>query len=304
MTAGLTDIGAGSVSVGIIAARRIPALERLVAHLVEMDPPPLEILIAVESPGTPRVHEARDERGVRWLEIPAARGLGFNRNRVVEAASGQVLVFVDDDCEPEPDWLQRMLAPFADPLVDAVVGRVRIPPSTFLGDSIAALGFPAGGSAGYETMFEVRDDGTTDNLTTCNCALRMTALSALGGFDEAMVHGGEDTELGLRMRLAERRIVYRPDAVVAHPARTRLDEFARWFFRRGRAKRQFVLRAGNVGGYVGRRLLSYVTIVRSRWRDPRIVAIVALLVASFMLQQVGYAVEWIRPSRPSRRVSD
>jgi GT2 family glycosyltransferase len=291
-------IGVSDVSVGIIAARRIPELDRLVERLTTATPRPADIVVVVESSDAESVRERRDERGVRWIDVPARCGLGFNRNRLVDAVSAEVLVMVDDDCEPEADWLAELLAPLADPTVDAVVGRVDIPPSTFLGDSISALGFPAGGTAGYETMFHVGADSTTDNLATGNCAIRTSVFADVGGFDEAMVYGGEDTEFASRMNAAGKRIVYCPSAVIVHPARTSLAAFARWFYRRGRAKRQFASRASNVGSLVRNRLQSYGRILRDRARDPKIVAIAPLLVASVLLQQAGFMAEWLRPTPP------
>ena len=66
----------------------------------------------------------------------------------------------------------------------AAVGSIRIPSAGFVGDAISALGFPAGGSAGYETMFPVAEDGTTTNIAIGNPPICMSALREVGGFDE------------------------------------------------------------------------------------------------------------------------
>lgn len=286
------------VSVGIIAGGRRPALTRLVSQLHSLEEPPAEVIVAIETPGVSEVRETRDHRGTRWLHIPARRGLGYNRNRLLEAVRSEFLVFADDDCEPQEGWLPELIAPLADSDVAGVVGRVHIPPAGFLGDAISALGFPAGGSAGYETMFTVEEDGTTDNLTTCNCAIRTSVFREVGGFDESMTFGGEDTEFGRRMSGAGHRLVYHPKALVQHDARRDLGEFGRWFYRRGRAKRQFSRKATGVGALVGKRLASYGRILHDRRTDPKIVAIVPLLIASVALQQAGFIAEWIRPTRP------
>ncbi len=49
--------------------------------------------------------------------------LGSARTTAAELASGQFIAFLDDDAAAEPDWLERMLAPFEDPGVIAVGGR-------------------------------------------------------------------------------------------------------------------------------------------------------------------------------------
>ena len=49
-------------------------------------------------------------------------GAGLNRNTGAELASGDVLVFIDDDAVADPTWLEHLLAPFDDPYTVAVGG--------------------------------------------------------------------------------------------------------------------------------------------------------------------------------------
>ena len=188
-----------------------------------------------------------------------------------------------------------LLAGLDDPAIAATAGTLVIPPSGFVGDSISALGFPAGGSAGYATMFPVHEDGTTDNLPSGNGAIRASVVRELGGFDESMTLGGEDTEFSHRLRQAGHRIVYCPDAIVSHPARTSIPGFCRWSYRRGRAKKQFARRVP-VGGYVGNRVASFGRILKMNARSPRIVLVAPLLALNVALQLLGFAVETIAPA--------
>ena len=288
------------VTIGVVARRRIPELDRLADMLLTLDgPASREVLIAVETAGSTEPTEVADTMGrpaVRYLELPPRRGLGYNRNRLVEAARGSVIVGVDDDCIPDPAWLATLTGVLADTACDAAVGRIIIPPSTWLGDSISALGFPAGGNAGYEVMFHVGSDGVTDNLASGNCAVRRQALADVGGFDESMMWGGEDTDISRRLVLAGKRIVYVPTAVLTHPARARLGDFMRWQFVRGRAKRQFSLTTP-ISGYVTARLASHRRILRSHLRDPKIVLIAPLLLLSLLGQAAGWVVETLHPRR-------
>jgi GT2 family glycosyltransferase len=290
------------LTIGVVARARIPELDRLADTLCSLDGPvDREVLVAVETPGVTGPVESPDDLGrpgVRVLALPQGRGLGYNRNRVLEAACGRIIVGVDDDCVPDPGWLAALTGALADPGVDAAVGRIHIPPSTWLGDSISALGFPAGGNAGYEVMFHVGPEGATDNIASGNCAVRAAALREIGGFDESMTWGGEDTDLSRRFLLAGKRIVYVPEAVLTHPARARLGDFVRWQFVRGRAKRQFALTTP-ISGYVSARLASHRKILAAHLRDPKIVLIAPLLVVSLAAQAVGYAAEWLRPRRPA-----
>lgn len=283
------------ITFAIIARRRIPELDSLIDRLLAIPGPTREVVVGLETPGLSAPSETTDESGVRWLAIPARQGLGYNRNRVLDAADGSIVLGVDDDCMPEDGWLDGLLSAFEDPTVDAAVGSIRIPPAGFMGDSISALGFPAGGSAGYETMFQVLPDGTTDNLAAGNCAMRAAVVRTLGGFDESMTWGGEDTELAYRLVQSGHRIVHVSSATIKHPARTSVGEFCRWLYVRGKAKAQFA-RKVPIRGYVGARLRSYGKILAAHAKDPKIVVIFPLLIASLVLQQAGFLVESLHPT--------
>jgi GT2 family glycosyltransferase len=49
--------------------------------------------------------------------------LGSARTTAAQKAGGEFIAFLDDDAAADPDWLERMLAPFEDPAVIAVGGR-------------------------------------------------------------------------------------------------------------------------------------------------------------------------------------
>jgi len=281
-----------STTIGLISTGRSSELEQLTSRLLRLySRPGLEIVVAFEDPQATEPCERSGEHGVRWIELPARQGIACNRNRVIEAARGGVLVFLDDDCLPRDDWLDRLLEPLEDDSIDAVMGKVVVPPSGLLGDSIAALGYPAGGSTGYSKMFNVDEDGLTDNISTLNCAIRVETLRRFGGFDESMTQGGEDTELAWRMSGQGVKIAYWPAAVVSHPSRSSLRDFCRWFVRRGRAKYQFAARVPAIGGFVGRRIKSYGSILRQHGGEAKILLVVPLLASSVLLQQAGFLYE-------------
>lgn len=283
-----------TTSIAIVTRGTSAAVDRLVDRLCQLgsDVEGTEVFVVAEddSVDTPTPRHSLRERA--WLvRIPAGRGLGYNRNRAIDVTSGDTIVFVDDDCWPLDGWLRELLAPLADPGVDAVMGDVRIRPSTLLGDSISALGFPGGGNVGFAVMFGVDAEGNTSHLSTLNCAIRRRVFDRVGAFDETMTAGGEDGELSYRISDAGLRIRHRPTAVVEHEARSDLREFAAWFFMRGRAACQFSRRVP-AGPAIGNRLRSYRRIIALHRADPKLVVILPLLVASVALQQAGYAWEY------------
>ena len=61
---------------------------------------------------------------VRLINQPN-KGPASARNRGAREATGQILLFTDDDCVPKSNWLHSMLEPFKDPSVIGAKGVYR-----------------------------------------------------------------------------------------------------------------------------------------------------------------------------------
>ncbi len=99
-------------------------------------------------------------------------------DRAFAVARGDVLLFTDGDCVPQPGWVREMSEPFRDPSVGIVLGRVELPPGrTFLADFQSfeqpLLNQYNFGSAGI---------GVPTGCFGNNMAVRAAALKATGGF--------------------------------------------------------------------------------------------------------------------------
>lgn len=229
---------------------------------------------------------------VRYCNIPEKRGFAFNRNQGVKKANGDLIIFIDDDCWTNENWLKSLLDPFEkDNTLLAVTSCTRIPRSNLIGDCISALGFPGGGSLGFEKVWLVSKEGLTSHLTVGNCALKPSIFERVGYFDESMKLGAEDAEFSFRLEKNGIPIKYIPEAHAYHEARTTLSSFIGWQLRRGKANYQFKKRIGNVGGFVKLRFWSAKNILRKNYLNPRLPLIISLLSLSFVLQQAGYFME-------------
>ncbi len=230
----------------------------------------------------------------RYINIPAKKGIPFNRNKGIEFARGEIVVFIDDDCWVQEGWLSSLLKPLEDKNVLAATSGTKVPPSNLLGDCVAAMGFPGGGSLGFEKVWKVSPSGFTNHLAVGNCALRKSVFKKVGYFDESLKSGAEDAEFSFRLEKSGIPIRYVPEAYAYHEARTTWSSFVRWQLRRGKANFHFRQKVGPVGSFIKLRVWSAKNVLMENKFNLRLPLILFLLLCSLVLQQVGYLKEKLK----------
>lgn len=157
------------------------------------------------------------------------------QNRAILRATGEILVFLDDDVVAGPDYVAAVESFFDDHLQFAAMkGRVLAAedPLTIAGAMAPYLDLPLVDHG--EKVLEVQ------GVMGANMAYRASALRIVGPFDERLGPGAagheEETELSQRLRRAGFRIGYAPQAWVLHevdPARAVRTRFIRIARERG-----------------------------------------------------------------------
>ena len=117
-------------------------------------------------------------------------------------ARGEAIAFTDDDCRPEPDWLERLLASARSAPGAVVQGRTR--PEPLEREILRA-----------PHVRTLAIDPVNAYKQAANILYPRALLERLGGFDELAI-AGEDVGLWMRAQAAGARIVAAPDAVVSH----------------------------------------------------------------------------------------
>jgi len=160
------------------------------------------------------------------------------QNRAIGQASGEILVFLDDDLVVVPGYLDAV-EQFFDTHREfaAMKGRI-LPaedPEKKVGPMAVYLDLPIA-DHGQEVV-EAR------GLLGANMAFRADALRTVGPFDERLGPGAggheEETEMSQRLRHAGFRIGYAPKALVYHevdPSRANRERFIRIARERGRCR--------------------------------------------------------------------
>lgn len=145
------------------------------------------------------------QRAGRLRAIAIAPGTGSparQRNLGWRAAVSDLVAFVDDDCRPEPEWLEGLVAASRSAPGAIVQGATR--PDPLEADVMAAP---------HVRTLLIEPVGPY--AQTCNILYPRALLQQLGGFDEVAITG-EDVDLSLRARALGAEIVGAPAAVVNH----------------------------------------------------------------------------------------
>jgi GT2 family glycosyltransferase len=203
-----------------------------------------ELLVIDDAGPSAAARELSERFGARYLPHDAPLGLNVARNSGVEASTGELVVFVDDDIRAGPGWLAALLhAAREHPAVDVFTGPVR-----------ARLEGPAPHSCGREqppiTTLELGSQDTEASFAWgANMAIRRSALERVGPFEIELEHGGDEQEWQERLRAQTpaARVLYVAGAAVEHRragADARLRALCRGAHARGRAARRFDVRRG------------------------------------------------------------
>jgi cellulose synthase/poly-beta-1,6-N-acetylglucosamine synthase-like glycosyltransferase len=174
----------------------------------------LEVVVVDQNPDE-RVRDLLSSVSCRCVHVRSARGLSRARNAGLEAATGAIVGFPDDDCWYPAGLLRRVKQWFEDhPADDFLCCGLQ----DATGREVAAR-WPA-------------RSGPIDRISALRAAvssvlfLRTDAIRAVGGFDESIglgaesaIQSGEDTDLVLRCLAAGSRGWFEKEFHVCHPRR-------------------------------------------------------------------------------------
>lgn len=213
------------VSVVIPTYRRVRRCQRLLEALAgqTLEADRFEVVVVDNCSG-----DETSDRLAAWAEhLPYRlrplrtvdnRGPAPARNLGWRAATASVVAFTDDDCVPQPGWLEAGLAVLEGrPTLGVVQGQTTAPPDVDIDP---------------RTPWVHRQEitGPTAHFEGCNVFYRRPALEATGGFSEAIGWWGEDAAAGWRVIEAGWGRGFAPEAIVHHDVEVR---GLRWHLRNG-----------------------------------------------------------------------
>jgi hypothetical protein len=186
---------------------------------------PLEIIV-VDNGSVDLSVDVAEENQVTWLRLEENKGLSAACNQGAQKASGEFLIFLNNDMRFPPDFVRSLVAALREsedvfaadapqlnwdgsmqvhlatrlrrlPLLSHLLGRGLIPGLDFTQEPVAK---------------------TTEVMQACAAAMavRRTMFEKLGGFDARLPVGWEDTEICWRAWLWGWRTVLVPEATCWH----------------------------------------------------------------------------------------
>jgi GT2 family glycosyltransferase len=234
---GLQHPGTARTSLIICTRDRPDALARCLSSLADQTRRPDEVLVVDNAPSDDRTRAVARAAGVGYVREPRP-GLGIARNAGARAATGDIVLYTDDDVVLHPRWVERITAAFDATDIMAVTGLVL--PSELETRTQQVFEKHWGFGRGFRRIDFDRDFfarhrpygcPTWDIGAGANMAFRKTAFAEIGPFDERLGAGAagcsEDSEYWYRALAAGWRCRYEPSAVVFHHHRRSFDALAR-----------------------------------------------------------------------------
>jgi glycosyltransferase involved in cell wall biosynthesis len=188
------------------------------------------------------------ERHRRRVRIIAQKnqGLSVARNVGAEAATGEIVAYIDSDAHADPDWLRHLVTSMESGNYAAAGGPNLTPASDGLTAQFIAF------CPGNPT-YVLKDNVRAEHIAGVNMAFRRDILLHLGGFDPVHTRAGDDVDICWRIEDARFSLAFSPAAIVWHHRRPSIRTYLRQQFGYGEAENQLERKHPerfNLGGYI------------------------------------------------------
>jgi GT2 family glycosyltransferase len=215
------------VSVLVCSHNGASTLRECLAGVGALDYPDFETIV-VDDGSTDATAAIAEEFDVRVIRTPN-RGLAAARNTALDAASGEIVAYIDDDASPDPHWLQYAASTLlATP--HAGCGGPNIPPPDSRRTAEAVACAPGG------PTHVLLSDAEAEHIPGCNMAFWRRRLQAIGGFDEQFRVAGDDVDISWRLQQRGWTLGFNAGAVVWHRRRGSVRAFLRQQYEYGKAE--------------------------------------------------------------------
>jgi len=201
--------------------------EACLAALIGATPPDLYEVVLVDNGSTDATGALLDslDGDVTIIRNPVNLGFAKACNQGAAAAQGEYLVFLNNDTEPQPGWLEPLVGTAdAHPRVGAVGSKLLYPDGRLQHAGVWIVDNRVHGILEGRHRWHGEEDGVAEAdvpqavqaVTAAAMLVRASAFAEVGGFDEGYWNGNEDLDLCLQLGAAGWTVVYQPASRVVH----------------------------------------------------------------------------------------
>ena len=208
-----------------------------------------------------KVEEECQKYGAKYYYEPR-KGLSIARNTAIEKASGDIVVFLDDDFIIPKDCIDRLIANFSDSKVMCVTGRML----SYRHDELSNffekhMSYDRGESRlavtakdmTFSSLFSTAFTKFLNNKKRSTppysvgfgfCSFKKSVFASIGGFDPQLGRGtpqmgSDDVDIFYRVLKAGYTIVYEPSALIYHNHRHSMEELVEYGYSSGVSIKSF-----------------------------------------------------------------
>jgi glycosyltransferase involved in cell wall biosynthesis len=224
-----------SLSIVICSLNGAEGIDRCLCALNAQTIRPSLELIVVDDGSTDPTSNVAHAHGAMVIRHSCTRGISAARNSGINVASAPIVAFLDEDCEPEPQWAERLVDGYerdvfaiGGPLLVYSDSRILLkyldrnnplnPQEADLAKSEVIA---------YRLLLYIKRQWMphkyggrreVSSVASANMSVRRNALLNVGGFDERIRFGSEDEDLCRRLARAypKQRLIFDPTARVVH----------------------------------------------------------------------------------------
>lgn len=204
------------VSVLICSYNGAHTIEETCTHVKRLEYPNFEVIV-VDDGSRDHTGDVAHTFGFQVIQTEN-RGLSSARNTALQAASGEIVAYVDDDAYPDQLWLTYLVEMFQKSDF-AAIGGPNLPPA---GDGLIAECVAKAPGGPIHVLVTDRE---AEHIPGCNMAFRREVLLEIGGFDPQFRIAGDDVDICWRLQDAGHRIGFHPTAQIWHHRRNSMKTY-------------------------------------------------------------------------------
>lgn len=206
------------VSVVVAAYNAARTLDDTLSSLKNLRYPDCEVIVVND--GSRDATEAIAHRFPFQCISTPNQGISAARNVGLQAATGEIVAYIDSDARADPYWLHYLAVTYMKFGVAGAGGPNIVPPED---NWVAKCVYRAPGGPTQVML----NDQYAEHIPGCNMSFRKSALEEIGGFDPIFRMAADDVDICWRLLDAGHRIGFSPSAVVWHHRRPSVKAYWR-----------------------------------------------------------------------------